>query len=335
MAACRAGHLRRFADRQVRRVRWRLGPVGAADRSGVAAGPRGAPPEGRNPWLLRFLATAGVVVLVFGAAPATIRLLIRYRVLGQTLAQLGRPEADALDYLAGQPRGGVLSTADVGLWVPALTDDSTYVGHPVWTPHWHRRSKAVRRLFGYPGTRPLLPAAQLGLIEQPGAPTCSSRAGLAQSCGRCFNRSGTAGTRSAARPSTRPLIASPEARPGRLSAAGIEPTAEQVRRCARVLTGPGHGRQPHCLTGPQPTRDDRRRDRHRQVDLSVGRRASTVAASPSFDLSRSARSSRPAPERRTPPTPLPEPTDLCIAHPAIPAKPRRRQSRARKRPRLR
>ncbi len=138
--------------------------------------------KGRNPWVLRFLATAGVVVLVFGAAPATIRLLIRYRVLGQTLAQLGRPEADALDYLAGQPRGGVLSTADVGLWVPALTDDSTYVGHPVWTPHWHRRSRAVGRLFGDPGTRPLLPAAQLALIEQPGAryvlEPCRARAKL-------------------------------------------------------------------------------------------------------------------------------------------------------------
>jgi hypothetical protein len=137
---------------------------------------------GRNPLVLRFLATAGAVVLVFGAAPATTRLLIRYRVGGQAVAQLDRPEADALDYLAGQPRGGVLSTANVGIWVPALTDDSTYVGHFIWSPRWDQRSNAVRRLFRYPGKRPLRPAAELALVEQPGAryvlEPCGARAKL-------------------------------------------------------------------------------------------------------------------------------------------------------------
>jgi hypothetical protein len=120
---------------------------------------------GRNPRVLRLLVTAGVVVLVFAAAPATTRLLIG----GHGVAQLGRPEADALDYLARQPRGGVLSTANVGIWVPALTDDSTYVGHDVWSPQWARRANYVTRLFAYPRKRPLSPTDALALIEQPGA----------------------------------------------------------------------------------------------------------------------------------------------------------------------
>ena len=124
---------------------------------------------GRNPRVLRFLVTAGVVVLVFGAAPATTRLLIKYRLAGRAVAQLDRPDADALDYLARQPRGGVLSTAKVGIWVPALTDDSTYVGHSIWSPQWARRRDHVNRLFDDPGQRPLSPAAALALIEQPGA----------------------------------------------------------------------------------------------------------------------------------------------------------------------
>lgn len=124
---------------------------------------------GRNGPLVRFLATAGVAVLVFGSVPATTWLLLRYRVGGQADAQLDRPEADALEYLARQPRGGVLSNATVGIWVPALTDDSTYVGHFVWTPHVARRRNLVQRLFDYPGRRPLSPRVALRLIEQPGA----------------------------------------------------------------------------------------------------------------------------------------------------------------------
>lgn len=123
---------------------------------------------GRNPRVLRFLLTAGVVVLVFGAAPATTRLLFTNRIGGWVIAELNRSDADALDYLAGEPRGGVLSTAKVGIWVPALTDDRTYVGHTVWSPQWGRGSY-VRRLFDYPGSLPLSPTAALALIEQPGA----------------------------------------------------------------------------------------------------------------------------------------------------------------------
>ena len=124
---------------------------------------------GRNPRVLRFLVTAGVVVLVFGAAPATTWLLVKYRLGSRAVAQLDRSDADALDYLARQPRGGVLSTAKVGIWVPALTDDSTYVGHSVWSPQWARRRKYVSHLFEYLGKQPLSPTAALALIEQPGA----------------------------------------------------------------------------------------------------------------------------------------------------------------------
>ena len=124
--------------------------------------------EGRNPRALRFLVSAGVVVLVFGAAPATTRLLITDRHRAEAVAMLDRPDADALDYLASQPRGGVLSTPKVGIWVPALTDDTTYVGHFAWTPHWSWRRKYVSRLFDYRGRRPLSPTVALALIEQPG-----------------------------------------------------------------------------------------------------------------------------------------------------------------------
>jgi hypothetical protein len=136
----------------------------------------------RNPRVLQVLVTAGVVVLVFGAAAATTRLLVRYRRGSRFVAQLDRPEADALDYLARQPRGGVLTIANVGIWVPALTDDSTYDGHSAWSPQWSRRGIYVRRLFDYPGKPRLSPTEALALIEQPGAryvlEPCGARANL-------------------------------------------------------------------------------------------------------------------------------------------------------------
>ena len=158
---------------------------------------------GRNPRVLRFLATAGVVVLVFGVAPATTWLLINKRLNARAVAELDRPDADALDYLARQPRGGVLTTPKVGIWAPALTDDSTYVGHFLWSPRWGQRKTYASRLFGYRGKLPLSQTEALALIENLRRVTCSSPARLERSCGRCSNRAVTAGTRSAARPSTR------------------------------------------------------------------------------------------------------------------------------------
>ena len=76
----------------------------------------------------------------------------------------------------------MLSIANVGIWVPALTDDSTYVGHSVWSPQWGRRGNYVRRLFDYPGKPALSPTEALALIEQPGAryvlEPCGARANL-------------------------------------------------------------------------------------------------------------------------------------------------------------
>ena len=63
----------------------------------------------------------------------------------------------------------MLSTAKIGIWVPALTDDTTYVGHFAWSPQWTPRKNYVSRLFDYPGKRPLGPTAALALIEQPEA----------------------------------------------------------------------------------------------------------------------------------------------------------------------
>ena len=124
---------------------------------------------GRNTWVTRYLVIAGVVVLVFGAVPATIWTLTTDRLDSRTVAELAREDFDALDYLARQPRGGVLSTPKVGIWVPALTDDSTYVGQFVWSPQWKQRRNYVNRLFDYPRERPLSSTAALALIEQPGA----------------------------------------------------------------------------------------------------------------------------------------------------------------------
>ena len=121
-------------------------------------------------------------MLVFGAVPSTTWLLIKRRLTVRAVAELDRPDADALDYLAREPRGGVLSTAKVGIWVPALTDDSTYVGQFVWSPQWPRRLNYVSQLFDTPGKRPLSPTAVMALIEQPGVryvlEPCGARANL-------------------------------------------------------------------------------------------------------------------------------------------------------------
>ena len=139
-------------------------------------------PGGRNARVSRLLVTAGVAVLVFGAAPATAWLLTTKRLNARAVAELDRPDADALDYLARQPRGGVLSTPKIGIWVPALTDDSTFVGHFVWSPRWGQRKNYVSRLFDYRGKLPLSPTEALALIEQPGTryvlEPCGARATL-------------------------------------------------------------------------------------------------------------------------------------------------------------
>ena len=121
----------------------------------------------RNPRVLRLLVTAGVVVLVFGAVPATTWLLITRRHEIRALAELDRTDADALDYIASQPRGGVLTTSKIGVWAPALTGDSTYVGHVVWSRRWSQRRRYVSRLFDLPGRQRLGTAAALELIGRP------------------------------------------------------------------------------------------------------------------------------------------------------------------------
>ncbi len=48
--------------------------------------------------------------------------------------------AAVLRYPATQPPGGVTTTAALGIWVPAMTDDPAWVGHSNWTPDWGFRS---------------------------------------------------------------------------------------------------------------------------------------------------------------------------------------------------
>jgi hypothetical protein len=46
----------------------------------------------------------------------------------------------------------VLSTAKVAIWVPALTDESTYVGHFKLEPAVDGADRPVSRLFDYPAS---------------------------------------------------------------------------------------------------------------------------------------------------------------------------------------
>ena len=124
---------------------------------------------GRNPRVLRFLVTAGVVVLVFGAAPATTWLLIkradcrpgrcRARPPGRRRARL--PRGRAPRRCAEHREGRDLGTGP---------DRRQHLrrGHSSGARSG-RRGSYVRRLFDYPGKRPLSPTAALALIEQPGA----------------------------------------------------------------------------------------------------------------------------------------------------------------------
>ena len=128
MADRGADHLRRRADRQVHAFAGVSVPLALLAVQGWRRVLAERRLGGRNPRVLRFLVTAGVVVLVFGVAPATTWLLINKRLGARAVAELDRPDADALDYIARQPRGGVLSTPKVGIWDQSSSSAAPRVG---------------------------------------------------------------------------------------------------------------------------------------------------------------------------------------------------------------
>ncbi len=60
---------------------------------------------------------------------------------------LPRAQLDSLTWLAGQPRGVVLSSAALGLYVPVYTDDTVYVGHYSETYRYAAKSEQARDLL--------------------------------------------------------------------------------------------------------------------------------------------------------------------------------------------
>jgi hypothetical protein len=60
---------------------------------------------------------------------------------------LPRAQYDSLTWLARQPTGVVLSSAELGLYVPAYTDDTVYVGHYSETYQYARKDAEARALL--------------------------------------------------------------------------------------------------------------------------------------------------------------------------------------------
>ncbi len=107
------------------------------------------------PWLrgrldrwARRVAFAAVCLAVIAAPVAVIRRLAGLRSGGQADAQIARDDALALDWIArSRTSGGVLSTASLGAWVPAITDHATWVGHPIWSPDYPLRAAQAALLL--------------------------------------------------------------------------------------------------------------------------------------------------------------------------------------------
>jgi hypothetical protein len=91
-----------------------------------------------------------------------------YRTPAQRGAEISRDDARALDAIAASSRsGGVLTTAGLGAWVPAITGRGTWVGHDVWTPHFPTRAHDAAVLFS--GRQDGSPASERRFVRSTGA----------------------------------------------------------------------------------------------------------------------------------------------------------------------
>jgi hypothetical protein len=131
------------------------------------------------PWLV-------VALLIYGSGAALENLLATSSQGSRGDAQIERASANALGYVARQPTGGVLTTTRIGVWVPALTDDPTWVGHFVWTPDVVTRTIDVQWLFGYTGST-VTPSSARRFVRRTGAryvvQPCGSRTDLSAALG--------------------------------------------------------------------------------------------------------------------------------------------------------
>lgn len=91
---------------------------------------------------------SGFVLLIGLSGPVAYIQLTHYS-LNPMASGAALPAADgrALDALAKLPRGYVLTTPELGDWVPVITDDPTWVGHPIWTHDFRQRQRIADHLF--------------------------------------------------------------------------------------------------------------------------------------------------------------------------------------------
>jgi hypothetical protein len=130
------------------------------------------------PWVARHLpepvrrhaawvAAAAIAFSILAAPIAVVHRVVQYQSGDQSFAEIGRDEASALDWIASQPPGGVLSGGKAGAWAPAVTDHETWLGHPVWTPHYDARYRQVAALFS--GSMDSNPARVRSFVASTGA----------------------------------------------------------------------------------------------------------------------------------------------------------------------
>jgi hypothetical protein len=114
------------------------------------------------------LAVAGVCVAVGLAPVAVAKRVTSFDVGNQHDAEILRADARALDRIAvARGSGGVLTTGQLGAWVPAITDRATWTGHPTWTPAYYVRAQRANALFT--GRLDRAPALERAFVRSTGA----------------------------------------------------------------------------------------------------------------------------------------------------------------------
>jgi hypothetical protein len=134
-----------------------------------------------RPGRARWLAGAGVAVAVAGALIVIGRRATTFTTGSQSVAEIQRDDARALDRIAASSlAGGVLTRGYLGSWVPVVTDHATWTGHSTWTPSYYERNDRVSALFdgSFDGT----PERERSFVQSTGArfvlEPCGSRARL-------------------------------------------------------------------------------------------------------------------------------------------------------------
>jgi hypothetical protein len=135
----------------------------------------------RLAWARWIVAGALAAVMVAAAPFAVAQRMLKFRQRPEVAAQIPDDDARALQRVDALPEtAGVLTTAALGVWVPALTDHRTWVGHQTWTPSYASRAGAAARLFS--GRLDGDPARERRMVLDTGATVvlvpCGSRARL-------------------------------------------------------------------------------------------------------------------------------------------------------------